>query len=510
MRTPKLSFRSILLLPLLAGPALAADLIVASGGSIQTAIDQAVDGDRVLVEPGTYTEQLDFLGKSIEVIGTKGPGLTILSGAGAGPVVRFAAGEGAASRLAGFTVTGGSAGFGAGGVACASGATPTITDCIIRNNVGKFGGGVSGSPTMRRVVVVDNTASLTHGGGVYGAPDMAFCVVASNTATSADGGGLYLTGGAAKLTDCVVVENAAVFAGSHAGGIHVDSTATVTIERTLIASNFSTGGVFAGYGGGVRVEAAGTAVLDRCVVVDNSVTGSSTFGAGVYGPATITNSIVRDNTGAPQIDGADSVAWSDVEGGYVGTGNVDVDPGFVDAAQRDYHLLASSLLIDAGDPALVDPDGTRADIGAFPFATMYARVNGQTADWTDPAWPELDSMIGGRQSLGILAGPASGGGLYLVLGTYSGQVPGVDVLGAHLPLNPDPWFNYTLNHPNSAVMQGSFGILDASGAATASIVVPADPNALLGGFSFAHATLCEVPGRPAAFATSAVGLELVP
>lgn len=51
-----------------------------------------------------------------------------------------------------------------------------------------------------------------------------------------------------------------------------------------------------------------------------------------------------------------------------GDGNIDADPLFLDPNNRDYRLTENSPCIDAGDPdSPPDPDGTRADMGAFYF-----------------------------------------------------------------------------------------------------------------------------------------------
>ena len=65
-----------------------------------------------------------------------------------------------------------------------------------------------------------------------------------------------------------------------------------------------------------------------------------------------------------------SVVVSGVDEPAPGDGNFAADPIYLDssaasAADWDLHPGAGSPLIDAGDPAELDADGTRADVGAF-------------------------------------------------------------------------------------------------------------------------------------------------
>ena len=48
-----------------------------------------------------------------------------------------------------------------------------------------------------------------------------------------------------------------------------------------------------------------------------------------------------------------------------GSGNIELDPLFVDPENNNYQLQQDSPLIDAGHPDSLDIDGTRSDIGAF-------------------------------------------------------------------------------------------------------------------------------------------------
>ena len=74
--------------------------------------------------------------------------------------------------------------------------------------------------------------------------------------------------------------------------------------------------------------------------------------------------------------GSLTVTYSDIQGGYTGTGNIDSDPLFVDAANGDYYLQPASPCIDAGDPTSpFDPDGTIADMGAYYYHQIIAPEN---------------------------------------------------------------------------------------------------------------------------------------
>jgi hypothetical protein len=92
----------------------------------------------------------------------------------------------------------------------------------------------------------------------------------------------------------------------------------------------------------------------------------------------IVNSIVWDLESVAIPAGA-SIDYSCVMGGWEGTGNIDSDPKFVDAASGDYHLLGGSPCVNSGSNDVdglpeSDLDGDdrieagRVDMGAFESA----------------------------------------------------------------------------------------------------------------------------------------------
>src|SRR6185437_10122430 len=145
--------------------------------TIQTAINAANNGDTVVVAPGTYIENLDFLGKAITVTSSDGPSLTIVDGNAAGPVATFKTNEGVNSVLNGFTLRNGvpsqaipSDGMSGAGVWIYY-SSPTITNNFIVSNHSICGIGMKiqgGSAMVRGNTISDNTqagATGNCGGG---------------------------------------------------------------------------------------------------------------------------------------------------------------------------------------------------------------------------------------------------------------------------------------------------------------------------------------------------------
>jgi predicted outer membrane repeat protein len=121
--------------------------------TIRRAVETARDGDTVLVYPGLYTAEVDFLGKAVLVKGvaTKA-GVPVLENS-RGFAVSFYRGEGPDSVLANF---------------------------VIRNSfIGVFVAG--SSPTIRNITLVDNDSGVEAYVGAE--PDIANCIFWGNTET---------------------------------------------------------------------------------------------------------------------------------------------------------------------------------------------------------------------------------------------------------------------------------------------------------------------------------------
>ena len=90
--------------------------------TIQAGINAAVNGDTVLVAPGTYTENIDINGKNIVVTSLFGADSTTIQASNTDiAVVSFISNEPKGAAISGFTI----AGSNCSGVSCI-GSSPTI------------------------------------------------------------------------------------------------------------------------------------------------------------------------------------------------------------------------------------------------------------------------------------------------------------------------------------------------------------------------------------------------
>jgi hypothetical protein len=165
--------------------------------NIQAAIDDAKDGDTVVVRDGIYTGEgnrdINFLGKAIVVKSENGPENCIVDCNGSETELHrgfdFQNGEEPNSVVDGFTITNGYANSGGGIYGGARRAT--VTNCIIAHNVAYRGGG-----------------GIAHLGGT-----ISNCVIYANSART--GGGLFFCQG--KILNCTVAYNTASLVGGGAG-----------------------------------------------------------------------------------------------------------------------------------------------------------------------------------------------------------------------------------------------------------------------------------------------------
>ena len=308
---------------------------------IRHAISEAQSGEKIIVGPGVYQEDINFKGRNLTLSSSdpRDPAVvaaTVLSGAAGAQAVTFAAGEDESCVLSGLTITGADT-----GIYC-SGSSPTVTDCVITGNQAAGIQMYEGSnPTITNCRI-----ALNAGPGVkmwpkasgrvtiYNQPTITNCVIAANN-------GPGISGGIPALTNCTIVANLQ----------HGIGSLSPTVSNCLIYYNGN---------------------------------GSDT--------AQIESSLP-------------TVTYSGVQGGWPGEGNIDVDPCFADPENGDYHLKSeagrwdtsgrtwvrddvTSPAIDTGKPdsdwsAELWPNGKRVNMGAYggtPQASMSLSEAGNVAD----------------------------------------------------------------------------------------------------------------------------------
>ncbi|MCK4606243.1 MAG: right-handed parallel beta-helix repeat-containing protein [candidate division Zixibacteria bacterium] len=323
--------------------------------TIQAGIDAAVNGDTVLVANGTYTgdgnRDIDFGGKGIVLRSENGPDFTIIdcncSVIDCHRGFFFHSGEDSAAVVDGFTITDGCGCYGGyteqsvgSGIRCDSSSSPTITNNTISGNSAIGGGGIScndhSNPIISNNTIRGNSAFF--GGGGISCNDHSNPTISSNTISGNSG-----------------------FSGG--GGISCNDHSSPTISNNTISGNSAKGGIGSpGHGGGISCDNSNPTISNNTITRN-----SAGDGGGIschQSSPTITNSIIWANTGG-QISGSPIVAYCDIAGGWEGEGNINTNPLFVDPYNDNYDVCSQSPCIDAGNPDMLDADGTGSDIGVF-------------------------------------------------------------------------------------------------------------------------------------------------
>lgn len=276
----------------------------------------------------------------------------------------------------------------------------------------------------------DGGSDDDNGGGIYVDQHrktvIRNCTFTGNTAA----GGTYGGGGAVfiyavdspVISNCTFLGNMASGPGSHGGAIHVYS-ANLKIYGSLFAGN--TAGA---YGGALFINGSGSggqvSVTSSTFSANSAREGGAIYNANGADPV-IVNSIFWGDS-ADELAGGNeiqydtavtgSVNYCAVDGGGTpgtswfqnGTGNITADPLFVDATGGDFHLLASSPCIDAGDETVIEPNtfdidgdpriiGSRVDLGVDEsyrawYVDAAASPSGNGGSWAN-AFADMQSAL---------------------------------------------------------------------------------------------------------------------
>ena len=329
-----------------------------------------------------------------------------------------------------------------GGAVFASSPTEINDSTFIANEAGDGGAVYGGNLTMRRCVLLNNKAHFGYGGAVRGFRADFFDTTFEGNYSVYHGGAVSLSGNTtASFTRCAFTRNRAnpnvnvggaiysdgpslaildsTFNGNAAangGGIFVHSTqsgATLTVTNSTFVGQeaWSLNG-----GDGAAIYTSGFpggAKITNCTLTGNvGERGSAVYNSS--GAVTVANSIVWSNTatiGGVIDKGTGSgttvaVSWSDVQGTYVGTGNLNADPKFVRTPAVGVDAKWGTADDDYGDLRLQFPSPCidAGNNGSIP-ASIATDIDGQPRFFDFPGVKSAGAVIDmGAHELGLTLG----------------------------------------------------------------------------------------------------------
>ncbi|MBI1999003.1 MAG: fibronectin type III domain-containing protein, partial [Parcubacteria group bacterium] len=295
--------------------------------SIQAGLNAACSGDTVYVSAGTYYENLTVPKINLTLKGAPGtsPESVVID-----------------SNALGSVITVGNAGFDVEGL--------TLRGAISSSGFSGAGLFVNGA---------------YNSGGIYYS-QYGMNVTARNLVIKNNSTGILIVNvsmGTISLERNLIISNGTGIDTSNYG------SSVLNMTNNTVANNTGS------YGGYTDWAGSGSHIFRNNIFANNSYG----IGSNRYTPKMILYNDVWNNTGGNYMDSAISgyfPAASDA-GAFTpspGTGSLMVDPKFI--SSTDYHLQATSPVINAGDPSSQsDPDGSRADMGAYPFAGTLPSVD---------------------------------------------------------------------------------------------------------------------------------------
>jgi len=299
--------------------------------TIQFGINAAVDGDTVLVDPGTYAECIDFGRKGITVASSGGPEVTVIDGNWMGSTVTISGTDEKPCRLQGFTIRSG-----------------YPVHAYIEYSSAFISGNIFKSAEYSEYTIYINNA----------AP-----VVMNNIFRDMEN--YYSSLSVLKIiseSSPVVVQN--IFYNNIGIAIHIIEPATGS-STTKIANNTIVGNSY----GIVTSYNPSQHLYKNNIIAGNGIGFEMLYGASDYA-SIFQNNLVFGNT----------LNYSEVSNLTGIYGNISADPMFFKPSDNDFHLRSGSPAIDAGNsdslslPA-TDFDGTPRvldGIGGTPIVDMGA------------------------------------------------------------------------------------------------------------------------------------------
>ena len=264
-----------------------------------------------------------------------------------------------------------------GGAVSAVGATVTMSGCTFTGNAcvdsldGFLGAAIYGQSAQFDVTggALTGNGSCYRGGALYllgGSASLSGVAVQGNRARNG-GGGIGAAGGALTLSRALVERNTVAL--GNGGGCELDAT-QVHLHNSIIRANRAPA-----LGGGL-VGFSVSGEIENCLVDGNSGGSAGGMLAMTSSAMKVRNNVVVRNAGGGVAAVGTGMAadynnvWGNTGGDYAGgsaAGAHDLsrDP-LLAGAPADCALGQHSPCLDRGDPdpACLDPDGSRADLGA--------------------------------------------------------------------------------------------------------------------------------------------------